>query len=149
MYYKNELDDIISKFDTKEAEKLQLSLVTRLIDKLMEKGIEDESAEQLFADTKDSLQAFNDGDKSQKKIYQKTHNTLTEYIRKEHGLVAKGYYPATFMSIGMAIGVGIGVALMSSMGSAFLAVGIGMGLAVGVGIGAQKEKKALDEGHIY
>ena len=70
-------------------------------------------------------------------------------FKKEHGIVAKGYYPAIYMSIGMAIGVGIGVAIMSSMGTSFLAVGIGMGLAVGVGIGAQKEKKAQDNGLVY
>ncbi len=149
MYCKQEILSQIELFDEKQAQRLQLSSIIRAIGKLEEKEIHDSELEKKFLILKELLEKTKDDYKGNKNAVSKAHNELTEYLRKEHGLIAKGYYSSTYMAIGLAIGTAVGVALMNTVNTAFFAIGIGSGLAIGLGLGASMEKKAEEQGVLY
>ncbi len=149
MYYKEEFQNLSQQFDKKQAEKLQLDYLVRMIDKLEEKGIDDEIILQRFEELKSQLEKVKAEFKGNKSIFIRDMKALMEYVRKNHALVAKGHYSMTYMMYGMSIGVALGVALMSMGNTAFLAVGIGAGLAIGYGAGEQKEKQVNLAGNLY
>ena len=149
MYYKNEIETLISAFCEKQAEKLQLPAISHLIDKLIELNIEDDQISQMIYEIMEVLNDFHSGDKTKRKAYKSAYNKLTEHARSKHGLAAKGYYVNLYLSLGIAIGSGLGVALMSAVNTAFFAIGIGAGISIGVAVGTSKENKAKSDGLLY
>ena len=73
---------------------------------------------------------------------------ILQLVEKEHKIVPKGYYQATWLALGMAVfGVPMGVALGSAFGNmAFLGIGLPLGLSIGLAVGASMDKKAAKEG---
>ncbi len=148
MYYKEEFENLVQQFEEKKKEKLELPKLLRLIEKLEEKQLENENIAAKFLSLKEVLEKAKENYKINKSIFARDFRALSEYIRKEYGLVSKGFYTAVYMSLGMAIGTGIGVAFMST-NTVFFVIGIGAGLAIGSGVGAQKDKQAKEKGIVY
>ena len=149
MYYKEEFQNLLQRFDKKQVEKLKLDYLVRMIDKLEEKGIDDEGVQQRFEELKSQLEKVTAEFKGNKSIFIRDLKALMEYLRKNYGLVAKGHYSMTYMMYGMMFGIVFGVAFMSLFNIAYLAVGIGAGLAIGYGAGTQKEKQIKLAGNLY
>ena len=149
MYFKDETAAVISQLGEKQAKQLRAFEISRIIDKLIEKEIEDEEIDLLILHIKDLLIKLQNGERKLKKTYLTAQNNLKEQVRKKYKLAPKDYYSSLYLSFGLSIGTALGVVLMTAVNSAFLAVGIGCGLSIGVAIGQTKEKEARSKGLLY
>ena len=148
MYHKEAFENLILIFDEKQAKKLQLPTLMRLINKLIEHNIEDESITQNLSDLSSQLNDIHNGHTEVKRPYKKAAQKLISDAMKTHGLTAKGTYIGLYMAIGIAIGTGIGTAF-SMANPSFIAIGSGAGIAFGVALGSSKEQKIDANGLLY
>lgn len=71
------------------------------------------------------------------------------HLRKEHGLVTKGYYTTMYMSLGIALGLAVGVAFSQiSDQPAYTGIGLPIGLAIGLAVGSGKDTKAREQNRV-
>jgi len=78
----------------------------------------------------------------ERKSYNRTINTITKHLQKQHKLVTEGYYTG----IGSAIGTGIGVAIGAALGNP--GIGAPIGIGIGLAIGRYLDNKAKKESRI-
>lgn len=149
MYKKDEIAELISRFNEKQRKQFRVEEMPRIIDKLIERNIDDEwivkTIEQLF----EYLRRLENGELTLKKEYQKLFADLKKQIQKKYDLVPKGYYAGMYMSLGLSFGTALGVAFMNTVNTSFLPIGIGAGLSIGVAIGSSKDKDAEAKGLVY
>ena len=149
MYYRDEIEILLKDAEPKTTKKLQLPLILRLIKKLEEKKISDDTLELMFKHLAGIAKNLVRGQTKGFNEYKKKNYEITVYVQREYELTAKGYYVSLYMAIGLAIGAGIGVALSSAINPAFVALGVGPGLAAGLALGTMKDKKTEEEGKLY
>ena len=149
MYLLSEFEKLNTGIDYKVSKKMQLDFVLRLIKKLMERNIADDSLARSLEDLLRMAVDYSEGREPSIRYYRKQKSSITNYVLKNHGLVYKGYYTALYMSFGIIFGSAFGTILMSTGNTALYATGVGPGLAIGIAIGAAKEKQADKEGKIY
>ncbi len=75
---------------------------------------------------------------------------LTMHLKKEHGLVTKGYYQNLWMVLGMTIfGVPFGLMFGLALDNfAFFGIGLPIGMPIGMAVGMTQDKKAASEGKV-
>lgn len=82
------------------------------------------------------------------KILNKGYTNSLTILRKEVGLVPKGYHRGKWMALGMAVwGIPIGMALsipLDNMG--MLGAGIPIGMGIGIAVGSGMDQKAAKAG---
>lgn len=82
------------------------------------------------------------------KFLNKGYTKVLTVLRKELGLVPKGYHRTKWMSLGMAIwGIPIGMILSIPLGNmGMIGTGIPIGMGIGIAIGSGLDQKAEKEG---
>lgn len=144
MYNKNGFEALITKLDSKQAKRLNIPLIVRLITNLEDNSIVDEKIKQMLSDLYRMLSEIVNGDFMQKKSYNKSFRALTAFVRTTYKIVQKGTYVSTYLSVGIALGTA-----MFAWNAALVGSGIAIGLALGVAIGSSLENKAKKEGKLY
>lgn len=148
MYEIDELESLSAEVSPKEARKLQIPIILRLLTKLEEKEIEDEQITKMIGELFKYLNVIVKGDDIPKRAYKKAVRFFIEYVRKTYDFVAKGTYTGMWIAIGVALGPGFGAAF-TSINPSFIGAGAGIGIAIGVAIGSFYESKAEKEGKLY
>lgn len=77
------------------------------------------------------------------KRHRDVRTELVVHLMKQHKLVQKGQYMATFMSIGMAIGAVLGLTVLNNQ-----AIGLPVGLAMGIAMGNAVDHDARRKGRV-
>jgi hypothetical protein len=81
-------------------------------------------------------------DKETSKNYFSKIDEITKHLRKQHKLVAKGYYVGLWSGIGLAIGTVIGMVIGNS------GIGTAIGTIIGLAVGLTLDAKAKREDRI-
>ncbi len=149
MYNRDKIEGLLIDTEPKIIKELQFPLILRLIKKLEEKQIEDDTLELMFRHLTGLAQNLARGQRKGLSEYKKKNYEITVYVHKEYELAAKGYYVNLYTALGLALGSGIGVALISAINPAVSALGIGSGLAIGLAIGTMQDKKEAGKGNLY
>lgn len=86
--------------------------------------------------------------KELRKILKKGYTQILSILRKEVGLVPKGYHQGKWIALGMAIwGIPIGLILSIPLGNmSMLGAGLPIGMGIGIAIGSTLDQKAEKAG---
>ena len=144
MYSNSEFKKLVSQFGEKDAKRLNIPIIIRLINKLNENSIEDVQIKQMLSELTSLLYAIHNGDTTLKKQYRKIYALLTNYTIKTYKLRQKGAYLSMYIGVGLTLGIAI-----FAWDPTLIGVGIAIGIAIGVTIGSSLEGKATKDGKTY
>lgn len=145
--YIEDLEKIRNSIGEKEAKRLSIPILIRLLTKLREKEIEDEHMRTLIEGMLNFLAHEAEGRRYEINAYKKEMKLLLNYAKKTYGMIAKDTYIGMGIAMGVAFGAGLGSAY-ASINPGFMGMG-GAGIAIGLAIGVSLEEKANKEGKLY
>ena len=123
--------------------------ITALLEHLEARHLPEASVDWINEQIKgwNSKKVASNDDEKELKLLKKD---VLDYLRKQHNLVAEGYYSTLWMTLGIsAFGLPFGVVLYAlTDNSAFIAVGLPLGIAFGFAFGAFLDRKAEKENRV-
>ncbi|MEM7369061.1 MAG: hypothetical protein AAF587_10720 [Bacteroidota bacterium] len=118
-----------------------------LIDALNAKDIPLET-EMSIREEIQKIDAYTGPEKGLAKVLRKGQRTILAIVRKETGLVSKGFYRTLWMSLGMTVfGLPLGMAYAIAMNNfGLFAIGLPIGMGIGIAVGSGMDSKAAKDG---
>jgi len=149
MYCRDQFEERKGNLDPEDSKSAIFTLVS-LIERLEQRGIEDDELDGMFVKLEAVLTDYENSepDRSKKKALYKAYNSIVDYANQKHHMVQKGTFFGMYFVIFMGSGIALGVALSCS-GAAFSVIFIAIGTVLGIAIGTAMEKKAQKEGRLY
>ncbi len=142
----NFLEEIRQKADEKTAAKLELDKCKRIIQRLSSFSSDCEKCDQHFIELENHLIQLKGKAEhlaeDEIKHHRQLVDTISSHLQKQHKLVARGYYLALYMCIGISIGSALGLVVFENLALG-LPLGMCMGIAIGTGMDEDAKKKGL------
>lgn len=119
----------------------------KLIDVLNTKDIPIET-ELTIREEIQKIDSYEGPEKGLAKVLRKGQSAILGIVRKEMGLISKGYYRTMWMSLGMTVfGLPIGMGYAFAIGNfGLFAIGLPIGMGIGLAVGSGMDSKAAKEG---
>ena len=114
MYCRDQFEERKGNLDPEDSKSAIFTLVS-LIERLEQRGIEDDELDGMFVKLEAVLTDYENSepDRSKKKALYKAYNSIVDYANQKHHMVQKGTFFGMYFVIFMGSGIALGVVITS------------------------------------